>query len=277
MGFSQENGYIPVSIETMMLSVMENVNTQFGLEYTAETFIGTNFYKYFYALIQRLQENEIKTSEIFLNLQQYFEITNEKISNPVVTAPGLIEVLEDAGYIASVKPPEDADAGKVYVCVDKQLDDIEILWEDSDDYLVDKLAVCTILKDSTIAGVITQGSEAESITLTNGQSFDFKYSLPNRIPVHLRLTITLSENNLVEVGNPDDVKEQLLFNVREKYKQGKNFEPQTYWQVSDSPWASQVLLEWSDDDEMTYYTDIYDSAFDDIFDVKLERIHLVEI
>jgi len=48
------------------------VNTQFGQSYTMDTFIGTNLYKYFYALAQLLQENEVKTSEIFLKLQQYF-------------------------------------------------------------------------------------------------------------------------------------------------------------------------------------------------------------
>ncbi len=277
MGFSQEEGYVPVSIDTMMLSVMENVNDQFGTDYTAESFIGTNLYKYFYALIQRLQENEIKTSEIFAKLQQYFVITNEKISNPVVTAPGVIEALVDAGYIASVKPPEVGDAGKVYVCVDKQLDDVDMNWEDSDDYDDDKVAVCNLLSTCIVAGVVSQGDQVESITLSNTQAFDFKYALPNRIPVHLKLTLTISENNQVLVGDPDDVKAQLLFQVRERYAQGKNFEPQRYWQQSDSPWAAEVKLEWSDDDEMTYYTDIYDSAFDDVFDVKLSRIHLVEV
>ncbi len=123
---------------------------------------------------------------------------------------------------------------------------------------------------------MSQGDQVESIALTNGQSFDFKYSLPTRIPVHLKLTLTLSENNQIAVGDPDDVKAQLLFQVRERYRQGKNFEPQRYWQQSDSPWASEVLLEWSDDDEMTYYDNIYDADFDDVFDVKLSRIHLVE-
>ncbi len=280
MGFSQENGYVPVTIETMMLSVMENVNTQFGTSYDEGTFIGTNFYKFYYALIQKLQENEIKTSEIFLKLQQYFDITNESIARPVVTNPGLIEILETNGYIASVKPPEDADAGKIFICVDKQLDDIETNWEDSDDYSIDKLAVCTIIKDSTVAGCITQGDQTESITLTNGQSFDFSYALPNRIPVHLRLTLTLSENNMVAIGNPDDVKAQLLLQVRDRYRQGKNFEPQKYWQISDSPWAAEVLLEWSDDStdgiDGTWFNSIFDANFDDVYDVKLERIHLVE-
>ncbi len=123
---------------------------------------------------------------------------------------------------------------------------------------------------------MTQGTESETIALTNGQSFDFKYALPNRITVHLKLTITLSENNMVLVGDPDDVKAALLFNVRERYSQGKNFEPQKYWNITDSPWASQVLLEWSDDDEDNYYSTIFEAEFDDVFDVKLERIHLVE-
>jgi tryptophanase len=73
--------------------VREGVNDQFGSSYAAETFQGTNFYKYFYALVQRLQENEVKTSEIVLKLQQYFEITNEEITRPNTTHPGLLRLL----------------------------------------------------------------------------------------------------------------------------------------------------------------------------------------
>lgn len=277
MGFALESGYTPISVTAMMTAVMENINEQFGTAYTYESFVGTNHYKYFYALIQRLQENEVKASEIFLKLEQYFTITNEKISRPVVTNPGLIEILNEEGYVASVKKPIDADAGKIFICVDKiDPDDIDTNWEDSAGYAVDKLAVCNIIKDSTVAGAVTQGSEVESIALSNGQSFDFKYALPDRIVVHLKLTLTLSENNMVLVGDPDEVKLALLANVRARYAQGKNFEPQKYWAISDSPWASQVLLEWSDDNQVTYQSTIFDAEFDEIFDVKLERIHLVE-
>ncbi len=268
MGFAQESGYTPSSIESLMASVMANVNTQFGTTYTTETFLGTNFYKYFYSLIQRLQQNEVKTSEIFLKLQQYFVITNEKISRPVVTSPGIVEALDAAGYVGSVKPMIDADAGKISICVDVD--------EDADDYEDVKLAINTLIKNSTVGGVVTQGSEVTPLVLTNGQSFDFKYDLPNRIPVHLRLTITLSENNQVVVGDPDDVKAALLANVMARYRLGRNFEPQRYFSVVDAPWAAVVLLEWSDDDEDNYYTNVNDADFDDLFEVALERIHLVE-
>ncbi len=276
MGFSSESGYTPTSIVAIMTSIMNNINDQFGTSYDYGTFEGTNFFKYFYALAQKVQENEIKTSEVFLKLQQYFVITNEKISRPVVTNPGLIEILENEGYIASVKPMVDEDAGKISICVDKHMEDVDVNWEDSEDYSTDRLAVCNIIKNSTVAGAVTQGDESETIALSNGQSFDFKYSLPNRIEVHLRLTLTLSENNMVLVGDPDEVKLLLLANVRARYSQGQNFEPQKYFQISDAPWASQVLLEWSDDSESNYHSTIFDADFDDLYDVKLTRIHLVE-
>lgn len=275
MSFSQENGYIPSSIETLMDLVRQGINATFATSYTTETFVGTGWYKYFYTLIQKLQENEVKTSEIFIKLQEYFNVTNERISRPVVTNPGLVEKFASEGYVASVKPMIDADAGKIHIAVD--VDD------DDDDYAETKLAICNLIKDSTVAGCVTQGTESESLVLTNGQSFDFKYNLPNRIPIWLRLTITLSENNQVVILPPDEVKLLLLQNVQAKYQLGKNFEPQRYFSIVDAPWAANVLLEWTDDvtdgelDETpTWHDEVYDADYDDLFDIALERITLVE-
>ena len=268
MSYASESGYTPITVEAMMLSVMENVNTQFGTTYTEETFIGTNFYKYFYALIQLLQENEVKTSEIFLKLQDYFALTNEKISRPVTTNPGIIEKLGSEGYLASVKKPIDADAGKLFICVDTD--------ETADDYADTKLAINTIIKDSSVAGVVTQGTESSAIVLSNGQSFDFKFKLPNRIEVLLRLTITLSENNQVAIGDPDETKLLLLNNILSEYALGKNFEPQRYFSIDDAPWAQSVLLEWSDDDGATWESTVYDAAYDDLFVIDLANITLIE-
>ncbi len=388
MGFAKDSGYTPLTVEAIMLSVMANVNTQFGTTYTAETFIGTNFYKYFYALVQRLQASEVKTSEIFAKLQDYFNVTNERISRPVVTNPGLIEKLFDEGYTASIKKPILADAGKVYICVDTDdgthasatvtitsyanlvsgTDDaitvngtaftaqvgaatlgtgtfqaatsntasatslalqinnhatvsasvharavgaivylrarsggtagntLTLAYTDNDTnigatksgtlftggtttaaFTTVKAAIAEIIKDSTIAGVITQGSHSSAIVLSNGQSFDFAFSTPNKIPIKLKLTTTLSENNLVVVSNPDDVKALLIANIVAKYQLGKNFEPQTYFTIVDAPYASSVLLEWSLDGGTVWYSTIYDADFDDIFTFDLADISLVEL
>lgn len=269
MGFSQDQGYVPVNISSIMEDFRGYINTQFGTTYTTEQFVGTNLYKYFYSIAQRISENETKTSEIFLKLQQYFIITNERISRPVVTNPGVIEKLTIEGYTASLKPIIDADAGKINICVD--VDDAAV------DYATTKLDICTIIKDSTAAGCVTQGTEIEAIVLSNGQSFDFKYHLPNRIPVLLRLTIALSENNQSVIDSPDDVKISLLASVNSKYKLGKNFEPQKYFTIIDAPWAASVLLEWSDDAGTNWHPEVYNADFDDLFEITLADITVVEI
>jgi hypothetical protein len=387
MSFAQDTGYTPATIAEIMLSIMNNVNTQFGTTYTAETFVGTNFYKYFYSLAQRMQENEVKTSEIFLKLQQYFAITNETIQRPVVTSPGVIENFLTHGYTASVKKMIDADAGKMSICV--LVDDgvhatgnvtitdytklvsgtpdsitvgatvftaqagavvhggatfraatsnaatatsladqinyhatagalvkawavgaivrikalaggtggnsIALAYTDNDAnvgatisaatltggttnsaYAATKLAINTIIKDCTVGGVVTQGTEVSSIVLTNGQSFDFKYYIPNKIDVRLRLTTVLSTNNESVIKTPDEQKATLLANIQANYSLGRNFEPQRYFGLSDAPWASTVLLEYSFDEGATYASSIYVAAFNDLFDINLAIISLVE-
>jgi hypothetical protein len=363
------------------------INEEFGTDYSQESFIGTNWYKYFYALIQRVQQNEVLTSEIFVKLQEYFAVTNERISRPVATNPGLVEKFADEEFIASVKPMIEADAGKCHICVDA-IDDhargevaitnhanlvsgtddsitigatvftaqagaatpgdatfqaatsndataaslalqinehatagalVEATVEDAvvlirsiargtsgnaialaytnndgnvgatvsgatlaggvsadDDYDDLRLEIATIIKNSVAAGVMTIGQEIETIVLSNGQSFDFRFQLPNRIETLLKLTTTLSENNESVILSTDDVKEILLANIAARYQLGKNFEPQKYFSVVDAPWASQVVLEYSIDAGSNWETEVYDSAFDALLEVSLENTTVVE-
>jgi len=388
MSFTSENGYLPVSIETIMDNIRLGINTEFGTAYTAENFIGSGFYKYFYAAAQELQANEVKTSEIFLRLQQYITVTNEAISNPVATAPGVIGALNTAGYVASVKPPQDADAGKIFIAVDVKdnharglftitsfanlvsgTDDvltvgvtgftaqtgsatlgtgtfqaatsndasalslatqinahatagalveawaigaivyvraktvgtggnsIALGYTNNDgnvgatksgttltggaattpDYDDSQLEIATIIKNSVAAGIVSQGTEITPIVLSNGQSFDFKYNLPNRTEVLLRLTLTLSDNNQSVVLSPTEVKTILLANIAARYSLGRDFEPQRYFNTSDAPWAAQVLLEWSIDGGSTWNSTIYEANYDDLFEILLENITVIEV
>jgi hypothetical protein len=397
MGFALDTGYVPSTVGQLMEIVRENINTEFGTAYTQTNFIGTNFYKYFYALIQELQNNEVKTSEIFLKMQEYFTVTNERVLRPNTTHPGIYDYFLAAGYLSSTKPPLDADAGKLYVCVDvtdnhargiveitsyanlvSGTDDaiqvgatnfvaqagaatpgdatfqaatsntvtasslaaqinahatagslvyawsidakvyirallggtdgnsIGLVYDDNDtnigltvsaatllggvptsddieEYDDVKLEICELVKDCAVGGVVTQGTEIETIVLSNGQSMDFKFNLPNRIPVGLRLTLTQSENNLFAIGDPLDVKELLLEKIAASYKLGKNFEPQRYFSVADAPWTGQVLLEWTDDivdgeidGGATWSSDIYESNYDDLFEFDSALVEIVE-
>lgn len=284
MAYAQETGYVPETVEQIMERLMNGINTQFSTSYIVENFAGTNFYKYFYALAQEVQLDETKTSEIFQKLQGYFEVVNARISRPATTVPGVVEQLQNfsppsdpsiQGFVASVKPMIEVDAGKINICVDVD--------ETAPGYADLKIDLCTKISQITVLGAVTQGSESETIVMSNGQAFDFKYHLPNRVPIGLRLTITVSENNQVLVGNPDDVKQTLLDNIAARYGLGKNFEPQKYFSTTDAPWASKVLLEWTDDvtdgeiDPVpTWESGIYEASFDDLFLTDLARIVLVE-
>ena len=268
MSYSNEQGYSPRTITAIITELIPNINTQFGTTYTYETFLGTNLYKYFYTIAQLIQKNEIKASETFLKLQDYFNDINASIARPVVTPNGIIDQLALAGYEASVKPMIDADAGKLYVCVNVSGSD--------PDYAAKKLEIATVIKNCNVAGVVSQGTETQSITLTNGQAFTFKYNLPNIITPKLKLTLVTSENNQEVVLTPDEIKAKLLENIAAKYSLGKNFEPQRYFTILDAPWCASVLLEYSLDGGSTWLTTVYDADYDDLFNCLLANLTLGE-
>ncbi len=268
MGYANLNGYVPSTIETIINSIMEGLNEQFGTDYTAETFTGTDFYKYSYAIAQRIQENEVRTGEIFAKLQDYFNTTNEEISVPEVTPNGVIAAFAEIDYVVSVKPMIDADAGKIYICVD--VDD------DADDFDDQKLLICQKIRELNVAGVVSQGSESENLSLTNGQLFDFKFVLPDITEVLLKLTVTLSRNNQGVIDSPEDQKLRLLANIAAEYALGKDFEPERYFDVEDAPWASDILLEYSVDAGMNWSTDVYEADYDELFSILLENVELIE-
>lgn len=267
MSFAQDSGYTPVPFNTLMDFLRQGVNEQFLTAYTTETFVGTNFYKYFYALAQKSLENETKTAEIFQKYQQYIALTNEKIQRPSVSMPGIIDSFASKGYVASVKPPVDADAGKISICVD--------LDSGASDYADKKLEVCTLIKEFIAGGIVSQGDQVESITLDNGQSFDYKFSLPNPTPVLLKLTAVESENNLLAVPSDEVLRQTVFDQVNARYRLGWNFEPQRYFTLSDAPWAGEVTLEYSDDDGETWSSDIFDASYTDLFTFGLEDIEVV--
>jgi hypothetical protein len=145
----------------------------------------------------------------------------------------------------------------------------------SADYAAVKLQIATLVKQHVVAGVVSQGSEVVSVVLSNGQSFDFKFYLPDRIPILLRLTATESENTLLVTPSDETIREKVFANAGAAYKLGLNFEPQRYYTLVDAPWASSLVLEWSDDGGTTWHSGVYDADFDDVFEFDLEDIEVV--
>lgn len=268
MGYSREQGYTPASFETLMNEVRNGVNNQFGTSYTSETFQGTGFYRFFYPLVQRLLQTEVRTSEIFLKLQDYFATINARISRPVATRQGLIDVLSTFGYKSSIKPTTTLEAGQLFIAVDVD--------ETEDDYLDRKAEILTIIKDSTVAGVITQGTEEQSFVLSNGQEFTFKFNLPDRKPTKLRVTITTSKNNQYVIDSPEEVRDIIMQNLAKFYWLGKNFEPQRYLTLNEAPYAESILFEYSIDDGVTWETEVYESQYDELLTIGLSDVQIIQ-
>ncbi len=267
MSFAQDNGYTPATFDEIMSEVREGINAQFGTTYNETDFVGTNWYKFAYAIVQKIQLGEIKTSEIFQKLQQYIELTNERIQRPSVSFPGLVDSFTDNGYVASVKPMEEADAGKVSICLD--LDPL------APGFAAEKLAVCTLIKDFVAAGIVTLGDQSETIVLSNGQSFDFKFTCRVETPILLRLTATQSRNQLVALPTDEDIRAEIFNNINARYRLGWDFEPERYFGVSDALWANDVTLEWSDDGGSNYFDTVYEAEFTDKLTFALEDISVV--
>lgn len=268
MSFASETGYLPIPVGQMMAIIRENINTQFNQSYTESNFVGTNWYKYFYALVQQLVVEQAKTSEIFSQLQQYFVLTNEKLSRPNTTAPGIIDYFASKGFFVSVKPPIDLDAGKVFICVDTDAD--------ADDYEQTKEELGGYVRDCVVAGVVSQGTEEVEIVLSNSQAFTFKYNLPDRIPILIKVTLTQSDNNDFAIPPPEETRQKVYDKINSIYRLGKNFEPQRYFSVADAPWCSEVLLEYSEDEGSSYTAAVAVNDYDEVFTFGLTDIEIVE-
>jgi len=266
MSYSQENGFTPKTVEAILDEIRVEINDQFSTSYTEETFVGTGWYSLVYKLAQKIQLGQVKTSEIFLKLQEYINTTNLKIQRPSVSLPGIIDSMKLNGWVASVKKNAIEDAGTVSICVD--VDDTD------PDYEEMRLEICTFIKDFIGAEAISLGTEEEAIVLSNGQSFDFKFFLPDRITVKLRVICEVSENNLLVIPSLAAIRQKVLENIANNYRLGLNFEPQKYFTLADAPWAGSILVEWTDDDGENWESEIYESEFDELFTIDIEDIDI---
>ncbi len=469
MSYAQDTGYTPRTFAEIMDALRVALNTEFSMTYTAESFVGSYWYRYLYQPVQQISLGEIKTSEIFIKLQEYIATTNLTIQRPSTSLPGIIDSFAANGWVASVRRnvvgisasgtwtlvsvvatdeadvggvaftftatptlethvlvtvpspsvlasatdvntsngelTEDAhgfetgdvgqmttssalptgfalltnyyvirvssgvyklaasmadalagtaivptttgtgnqtvtlvadtfkarklseavnahstigeivtasysanvvtvtarssgivgnviqftdqdstitssgsgylagatgegEAGKVSVCVDVDEDDPEY-----DDL---RLEICTFLKDFIAAGMVFEGTEEETITLSNGQDFDFKFFLPTRIPVLLKLTLTSSDNQDLVIPDNEAIRQVVFDNIKARYRLGWDFEPQRYFTQVDAPWAATILLQWSlDDGSPSYLSTVFEADFKDLYTFDLEDIEVL--
>ena len=191
MSYEQENGYVPRTFDEIMSELRLGVNSQFNTTYDEETFLGTGWYKFLYPVVQRIQNNEVKTSEIFVYLAEYIVQQNLKISRPSVSQNGMVDAFKAAGYTASVEATREDTVGEIRIAVDLELDDPL--------FAEKKLEIATLMKNFTVGGTVSIGDQSEIITLSNGQAFEYKFKLANKQPIWFRVTLVDSINTAIAI------------------------------------------------------------------------------
>lgn len=266
MPYTTDQNYIPDTFADIMNSFMQGVNARFGTSFTKETFVGTGFYKYFYEVAQNILTAENTFAEAYAKLQDYFRHTNETIAIPKTPREGLIKTFADAGYVVSLEPQTEDNAGTLGVCV--------LVDPSAENYAAQKSQILTMLKDYTVAGLYYAGTERGEVTLSNGQVFEFAFYTPSKKDASLKLDITLSKNSTVLADKEDEVKDKLLANLAQLYTLGNNFEPEKYFTISrDAPYASAVKLQWKTDG--AYSSAVYPADFRDLLQFSKDRIEVV--
>ena len=187
--------------------------------------------------------------------------------NPAVSYNGLIDALAKAGFKVALKPITDTDAGKVFVCVN--LDPLD------DNYADQKLLVAQRIAKYTVAGTVSQGSESTDIVSTNGQTFAFKFELPDITPIILRVTFVRSSNVSLSIPTDEELREEIFESYQTNYNVGLNFEPQRIYNQSKAPWAQSVLVEYSDDNGSSWSSSVFVASYTDLLYLEMADIEVV--
>lgn len=250
--YSIENGFIPRTFNQIMNELMGNININFGLNYTEENFIGTNFYKFCYSIAESIVEQDVMTQNIYEHYLNYVTNVNLKINTPVCTIDNLLEKFDAEDIEVGFMENDDTNCGTIYMSVNL----------DESGNTENEQKIGQILSENTSAGTAFVGTKSVDIALSNGQAFTYKWELANLIPAQIKITFTLSD---VETGilTEQEVKDKFIEMVTASYRLGNNFEPQRFCNVNIYPFASECLLEYSLDSGSTWLTDVYVSNYDD--------------
>lgn len=256
MTYSIINGYSPRSYESILSACVEIVNDEFGTSYTTQNFVGTNLWKFLYTTIQGLMTVENNIAELGVKMQDYIRTQNEELIIPRSSVDGIMQAIKDElGLISSIKPIESsANAGLVYLAVDVD--------NTADNYAETKQKILNLLHENMGAGLFYNGTETGTVTATNGQAFNYAYSLPTAVNMKIKITVTVSENNTLFIETPIEIKKKFMDNFNSFYRLGYDFEPQIFLCTDrDLPFAGAIDIEYSTDGGTNWASSVWQSAY----------------
>lgn len=267
MSFSVINGYAPRDFDTLLAECVVAVNNEFGTSYTAQTFVGTKFWKFYYTQIQLAMSVENATAQLGVKLQDYIRTQNEALNEVKSSVDGFMLALErENGYISSQKPTEEADAGHIYLAID-----IDPLRSDYDDV---KKEIFNVMHRYHTAGLFYEGTEQGQVVAVNGQSFNYAFELPMETLLKVKVTVTVSDNTTLFVESTNKIKERWLNNFKKLYRLGYDFEPDKYLTTDELKFASEIKTEYSTNGGTDWKSDVLDCLYNEKIVITEENLEI---
>ena len=264
MSFDVINGFEKQSFDDILQILTDAINQQFNTNYTVDTIVGSNHFKFFYGGLQLRMECDNKIAELGNKIVDYIRTINESISQPVSSPDGTIRYFkENLGLIVSLKPITDSsEAGKPAICVD--IDPTSITFDSMKQQIFDALRLTQTeglywFNPSTTAGDREYRGESSAL---NGQALPYCFFVPEISTMDVRITVTRSRESLAYQLNTAQIEALFVKNFNERYSLGKDFEGSVYLNVNDIAGASEVLIEWSTDGGASWSSGIRDMNFD---------------
>lgn len=264
MSFDVINGFEKQSFDDILAILTDAINQQFNTDYTVDTIVGSNHFKFFYGGLQLRMECDNKIAELGNKIVDYIRTINESIAQPVSSPDGTIRYFrENLGLTISLKPITQAsDAGKPAVCVD--IDPTSTTFDSMKQQIFDALRLTQTeglywFNPSTSAGAREYRGESSAL---NGQALPYCFFVPETSTMDIRIMVTRSRESLAFQLNTAQIEALFIQNFNERYSLGKDFEGSVYLNVNDIAGASEVLVEWSTNGGSSWSSGIRDMNFD---------------
>lgn len=276
MSFDVINGFEKQSFDDILQILTDAINQQFNTDYTADTIVGSNHFKFFYGGLQLRMECDNKIAELGNKIVDYIRTTNESIAQPVSSPDGTIRYFrENLGLTISLKPiTQVSDAGKPAICVD--IDPTSTTFNSMKQQIFDALRLTQTeglywYNPSTTPSAREYRGESSAL---NGQALPYCFFVPEESQMDVRITVTRSRESLAYQLNTAQIEELFVKNFNERYSLGKDFEGSVYLNVNDIAGASEVLVEWSTNGGGSWSSGIRDMDFDQ--KIILNNITVIE-
>lgn len=268
MGFNTNNGFTVDSFDVIINNYYQTHIDEWGQDVSFDQFKASKEYELYYTAAQIDLYNQGYFAQTFEYIKTYIDQKNQKIQRPTPIVDRIVARFaeSDYGFLCSVRQVTEATRGTLAICLDY-----------TPDAETNARIGKTLIDECAIGGIWTDGTITESVSISNGQSFDIKWTIPTQRTVNLKYTIIRSKNTLIAQQPANVIREMILENFAKRYAMGLDIEPQKYLTMCDLGWASSIEGERQTDSDEGFTQNVYNSPYNELFKVIVNPDDIVVV